>query len=83
MFIKDALSAIAGRPDLWIWRPTGELLMLTNRLAIIDHRNGRPRPYVAKLADLLTDDWVVGDVPALQKYAAAHWQKPEEAQPGE
>jgi hypothetical protein len=70
--LKQALERIAGRPDLWIWRPTGMILRLTNRLAMLEYSNGKPKQPSIKLADILTDDWLVGDFEALQKYAEAN-----------
>jgi hypothetical protein len=73
MFLNEALLAITGRPDLFAWRPTGELLRMNNRLSIKDLRSGTPRPFQIKLSDVLSDAWITGDLEKLQKYSAANW----------
>lgn len=80
MFLNEALLAISGRPDLFAWRPSGELLKMTNRMSIVDCRTGKDRPFSVKLSDVLTNDWISGDLAALQKYAAAHWAEPDQPQ---
>jgi len=83
MLLNQALSSIAGRPDLFAWRPSGELVRISNRMGITDIRSGKPRPFQVKLSDCLSDDWLWGDLKALQKYAAEHWAKAVPEQVGE
>jgi hypothetical protein len=73
MELKQAVEAIVGRPDLWAWRPTGEMFRITNNLSIQEMRTGKPRPINPKISDILTDDWLVGNIEALQKFSAEHW----------
>jgi hypothetical protein len=83
MFLNEALLAISGRPDLFAWRPSGELVRMTNMMSIRDVRSGKPRAFQVKFSDILTNDWLSGDLAALQKYSAAHWTSGPADQPGE
>jgi|GEM_PF-2827352 len=67
MFISQAYIELLGRTDLFAWRPTGEIIQVTNLGAIRDVRNGRPRPFTVKPSDICGNDWVVGDVQKLRK----------------
>jgi hypothetical protein len=81
MELKQAIERIAGRPDLFAWRPTGELVRMTNKMAIQDIRTGTKRPFSIKCSDILTDDWIVGPIEVLQKYSAEHWNTAPAAPP--
>lgn len=61
VFISQALSELQGRPDLFAWRETGEVIQLTKHMRIIDVRTGRPKRMVFKVPDLMSNAWQVGD----------------------
>ena len=71
MRIDQALGAVAGRADLFLVRPKGVVLYVTDRFAIRDIRNGKERNYSAIYSDLVTDDWEVMDRAALRKRFAS------------
>jgi hypothetical protein len=67
MFISQAYSELLGRPDLFAWRLTGEVIQVSNLGRILDVRAGRPRRFIPKGSDLMSNDWRVGDVAKLRK----------------
>lgn len=67
MFISAAFTELLGRPDLFAWRPTGEIFQVTNRGGIRDVRSGKPRPYQIKPSDICSNDWRVGDAAKLRQ----------------
>jgi len=67
MFISQAYSELLGRPDLFAWRSTGEVIQVSNLGRIFDVRSGRPRSFIPKGSDLLSNDWRVGDGTKLRK----------------
>jgi hypothetical protein len=67
MTIQQALGQVAGRSDLFLVRPKGVILFVTDRFAIRDVRNGHERNYSAIYSDLVTDDWEVLTVEQLRK----------------
>ena len=77
MFISQAFTELLGRPDLFAWRPTGEVFQVTNRGGILDVRSGRPRPFQIKGSDICSNDWQVGDSKKLRH--ALHLDAPGEA----
>lgn len=70
MFLSAAYTGLLGRPDLFAWRPSGEIIQVTNLGRIYDVRSGRQRPFIPKGSDICGDDWRVGD--ARQLGAALH-----------
>jgi hypothetical protein len=60
MFLSAAYTGLLGRPDLFAWRPTGEIIQVTNLGRIFDVRSGRQRPFIPKGSDICGDDWKVG-----------------------
>ena len=67
VFISQAYSELLGRPDLFAWRPTGEVIQVSNLGRIFDVRTGRPRRFIPKGSDLMSNDWRVGDGARLRK----------------
>lgn len=67
MFISQALTELLGRPDRFAWRPTGEILQVTNRGGIKRVGRGGPVQFVPKVTDLMSDDWRVGTKEQLVK----------------
>ena len=61
MFISAAYTGLLGRPDLFAWRPSGEIIQVSNLGRIWDVRSGRRHPWIPKGSDLCGDDWKVGD----------------------
>lgn len=77
MFISQAFTELLGRPDLFAWRPTGEIFQVTNRGGILDVRSGRPRPFQIKGSDICSNDWHVGNSDKLRESLGL--DRPEEA----
>ena len=71
MTLQQALGAVAGRPDLFLVRPTGEILRVTKAFGVRDVRNGKPRQWCPSYGALVTDDWQVMDAAKLQKMLGA------------
>ena len=71
MTIQQALGAVAGRPDLYLVRPTGEILNVTKAFGVRDMRSGRPRSWFPSYGALVTDDWKVVTLEQLQKMLGA------------
>jgi hypothetical protein len=67
VFISQAFTELLGRTDLFAWRPTGEIFVVTNNGAIRDVRTGKPRNFNIKGSDICSNDWRIGDAEKLRK----------------
>lgn len=75
MNIIQALGQVAGRPDMFLVRQTGEIVRVTKNFGLRDCRSGREHAWVPSYGALVTDDWMVIDAAKL----AAMVQKQAEA----
>jgi hypothetical protein len=66
VFVSQAITELQGRPDLFAWRQTGEILQLTPNGRILDVRTGRPKRMIFKVPDLMSNAWFVGDAQKLR-----------------
>ena len=66
MELKEAVSQLVGRDDLIAVRPTGQVIMVTERLGLKDLSNGKPRQWFATLPCIVADNW---EVMTRQQYA--------------
>ncbi len=59
MDLKEAVSMLVGRPDLIAARPTGQVIMVTERNGLKDLSSGKERQWFATLGAVVADNWEV------------------------
>jgi len=65
MMLAQALHMVAGRTNQVVWRPEGEVLILTRQLGVKSLRSGKPTQYIPTFGALVADNW---DVMPLEKF---------------
>lgn len=59
MLLNDALTALVGKPTYVAMRPTGIMLILSDRQAILKIGVSGPYSWMPKFSDVVSTDWRV------------------------
>lgn len=71
MNLSNAMHLMAGRTDLFAFRPEGEVLVLTRNLSVKAVQTGVVQPWKATFGALVADNWQVVDAAKMQEIMQA------------